>query len=88
MTPKVRVHRILKAMDRYIDFEQGDVPDYVKQEAGHIGVYENEIGSAENAILITFEGVELLGEKGCKIEFGDIDRIELPTVDKLSVDQL
>jgi hypothetical protein len=54
----------------------------------HFGVYENETGSAENATLVTFEGVELLGDKGLKIAFRDIDRIEVPTVDKLCVDHL
>lgn len=88
MTPKVRAHRILKAMDRYIDFEQGKVPDYITPKTCNIGVYENEPGSAENAILITFEGIELMGKNGCKISFAEMDRIEVPTADKLSVDYL
>lgn len=88
MTPKVRAHRILKAMDRYIDFEPGKVPDYVTPKTCHIGVYENEPGSAENAILVTLEGIELMGENGCKILFAEMERVEVPAGDKLSVDYL
>ena len=88
MNPKVRAHRILKAMKRYIDFDNDAIPNYFTPKAGHIGIYENEFGSLENAILVTSEGIELLGTNNCKIMFEDMTQIELPTVDKLNVSYL
>jgi hypothetical protein len=75
-------------MERYIDFENDAIPNYVTPKTGHIGIYENELGSLENAILVTSAGIELLGANNCKIMFEDITKIELPTADKLHVSHL
>ena len=85
MTNKTDAHtyaaRILKPMARYIDVAQDGRPPWLTVDAlpeGEelIGVYQNEIGVEDDAILVTSIGIRWRsGNFRSSISYSEVDRI-------------
>ncbi len=88
MTPKIRANRILKPMLRYIDLERDEYPSYLLADTNFIGVYENIPGSAEGAVLIKHDGIQVLNTDFPSIAFSSISRADLPTTEKMKADHI
>ena len=91
LRPRVLSDGTRRGIDRYFAFGHGSKPHWWDDErvpvSGPIvGVYENREGSAQDALVLTEEGLSVLRGTGAEsFEFYDVARVVLPRKEPIAV---
>lgn len=85
MNPKMRAHRILRHLSNYksLSSDVTSKPEYLRnfrlgnEREKLIGVYENNPGDREDAIVIADQGIHILDQESSqRIDYQNISRIK------------